>query len=102
MIFAAIQAFMRLPRGIHYALLGAAAVIALYTWHRGTVNDAVEADRQEAQVQASQAAIGAERAANRTLRASEAANADRIDKARQAGQESDDPLAAIFASLRGE
>ena len=102
MIFAAWKAFTALPRGFHYVLLGLALALGLYALHRSTVREAVEQDRAEAQAEASQAAIGAERAANASLRASEAANAGRVSKARQAGQDSDDPLAAIFASLRGE
>ncbi|MEN9924065.1 MAG: hypothetical protein RL268_191 [Pseudomonadota bacterium] len=102
MIFAAIQAFLRLPRGFHYVLIGALALGALLLWHNSRVHDAVEQDRHEAQAEASQAAIGAERAANASLRASEAASDERFDRAREAGDQSDDPLAAIFDSLRGE
>jgi hypothetical protein len=106
MIFAAIQAALGwikgLPRGFHYAMLGAVVLLGAWLWHRDAISDAVEADRREAVAQASQAAIGAERAANRTLQASEAATADRVERARQAGDESDDPLAAILDSLRGK
>ena len=91
-----------LPRGWHYAMLGAAALLGVWLWHRDAVNDAVEADRLEHAIRVQETAQDAERAANRTLRASEAASAERVERAREAGEASDDPLNAILDSLRGQ
>lgn len=90
-----------LPRGWHYAMLGAAAMLGVWLWHRDAVNDAVEADRLEHAIRVQETAQDAERAANRTLRASEAANTERVERAREAGEASDDPLKAVLDSLRG-
>lgn len=94
--------FIGLPRGWHYAMLGAAALLGVWLWHRDAVRDAVEADRLEHAIRVQETAQDAERAANRTLRASEAASAERVERAREAGEASDDPLNAILDSLRGQ
>lgn len=90
-----------LPRGWHYAMLGAAALLGVWLWHRDAVNDAVEADRLEQAIRVQETALDAERAANRTVQASQAANIDRVERARNAGEQSDDPLKAVLDSLRG-
>lgn len=55
--------FMGLPRGVHYVLFGALAVLAVWLWHKDAVRDAVEADREaQAAAVASTAAVASQAA----------------------------------------
>lgn len=84
--------FMALPRGFHYAALGALAVLALWLWHRGTVRDAVEADRDaQAAAVASTAAVASE-AATGAADTSRALGMDRNARAEAVASDSADPL----------
>lgn len=93
--------FIGLPRGWHYVMLAGVVLFGAWLWHRDAVRDAVEADRLEHAIRVQETAQDAERAANRTVQASQAANIDRVERARNAGEQSDDPLKAVLDSLRG-
>lgn len=94
MLAGLVTAFLALPRWVHIAL-GVVALIALaFTLHRCAIDDAVEADREAAQGQVAETALGAERAANRAdaarqaeIQANDAMTRKAIDNATAANPE---------------
>ena len=84
--------FIGLPRGFHYMLAGALAVLALWLWHRDGVQDAVQADRDaQATAVASTAAVASQAATGAATAAREAGLA-RNERAAAVASESVDPL----------
>jgi heme A synthase len=84
--------FLSLPRGFHYMLAGALAVLALWLWHRDSVRDAVEADRDaQATAVASTAAVASQAATGAATAARDAGMA-RNEHAAAVASESADPL----------
>lgn len=84
--------FLRLPRGFHYMLAGALAVLALWLWHRDSVSDAVEADRLEQAIQAQETAAVASQAATGAADTVRALGMERNARAAAMASESADPL----------
>ena len=84
------------------ALAGALAVAGFMLWLDAREQAAVKADRAAANAAVAVDTRKADERAHGAVAASEAATKARVDAAREAASESDDPLAEGLAWLRGK
>jgi hypothetical protein len=100
----AIRTFLgtRMGKAVAVGIAILIAVTVFNLWLRNERRDAVDADRAQASVEAAAQGRQADEAAlARTAREREAVAAQN-ERARQAADDSDDPLAAALRELRGE
>lgn len=91
-----------LAKWIALALAGALAVAGFMLWLHGREQRAVQADRAAANAYVAVDTRKADERAHGAVAASEAATKARVDAAREAAAEAEDPLAEGLAWLRGK